>query len=332
MALEHTSGKDKRYGHAEQSVFGTEVADGAAFNELDTDHFNIDKDVQTIETDDAHATRNPTYDDQTNNVNGSAPSFTVSGDAKRLELADWLYAHFQKVVEGATTPYDKTFTFPTTPAQPDFTVDAGYFATFIERFPTASYSWKVIDAISQELTLSGNPGEYVKFAQAWMARGAGSETANPSGTWTINPKDRWHWADIARVTIDGTAVTMTAGWEVKLSRTLDKVGHGSGSFDTFGLVLNKLTFKMVILKDALTQSMMTKLKAGTGITVNLGWGNVTPGTDDGDLDITFTAKLLTVKPNNEDTQGIELTGNILAATPGAEPITIIMADAVDRTW
>ena len=330
--------KDKQYGFAEQSTFGTAEIDGAAVVLVDTEHFNIEPDIKYRVRENSVATRNQTDGDVVVDVKGSSPSFTSANLAKLTELDFFLYAHFQNVVE-ALTPFGKTFTFPAT--QPDLSADAGFFATWFERYQASTTSWKVLDAISKQLTISGEPGDdqRLKVSQEWMSRGVPSDsfTSNPSGTWTRSSNQFFYIDDIARATIDfgagAVGVSLTGSFEVVLTQDVIPVGQdGSGSFENFAIVNRVNTFKITILKGAASETAFANWKAGTAIDVNLGWGNVTPGTDSGDLDITYHGKIEKCVVNNGDVQGVEITGTILALTRTSEPITILIANGIDRSW
>ena len=148
----------------------------------------------------------------------------------------------------------------------------------------------------------------------------------------------FHFEDIDRFTIDfgggAQAVVPTGDTEIKLAGDVMGVGaDGSGNFQNFAYLYNRvLEFSLVINRDAQVVTAKTNWAAGTAITVNFGWGNATPGTDDGDLDFAFTGKIDKVEENNDDVSGAIISGKILAPIAATAPITIIMANGLDRTW
>ena len=341
MAITTYNVKDKRYGLAEQTAWGTAIADAGAFQEMDCEATEIKAEVKYRETPGSHATRNMTYGDISADQRGALPKLSVTGEAKQKELDYFLHAFFQNMVEGALTPFSKTFTLPVT--QPDFTAiaslaAAGQILTLIERFPAASTSKKITDVISNSITLSCAPGERLKFTSELVGRGLTSFVSNPSGTWTRAAAEYWHWEDLDRFTINwgsGAQTCVPVGaFEIALACDVMGVGQdGSGNVQALHTQFNRaMTFSLTFNRDAQATSAKTNWGAGTAITVNVGWGNASPGTVDGDLDITFTGKIEKVEDTNEDILGTTITGRIAASTAATEPITIIMANAVDRTW
>jgi len=335
------SQKDKRYGFAEQPIWGTAVADAGAFQEIDCEASEIKADVKYRETPGAHATRNMTYGDIGADQKGALPKLSISGEAKFDEVDYFMHAFFQNVVEGAITPFSKTFTLPST--QPDLTAiatiaAAGQLLTLIERFPAASTSKMIKDVISNSITLSCAPGERLKFTSELVGRGITTFNSNPSGTWTRAAAEYWHWEDLDRFTINwgAGAQTLVPVGPIEITLGCDVVGvgqDGAGNAQALHALFNRaLTFSLTFNRDAQAGSAKTNWGAGTAITCNIGWGNASPGTVDGDLDITFTGKIETVEDTNEDILGTTIAGRIIAPDATTAPLTIIMANAIDRTW
>jgi len=341
MAITTYTSKDKRYGIAEQTTWGTAIADGGAFQEIDCEPTEIKADVKYRETPGVHATRNMTYGDIGADEKGALPKLSLTGEAKYDELDYFLHAFFQNVSEGVSTPFSKTFTLPST--QPDLTAiaaiaTAGQLLTFIERFPAASTSKMIKDVISNSLTLNIVPGERLKFTSELVGRGLTTFNSNPSGTWTRAAAQYWHWEDLDRFTINwggGAQVCVPVG-PIELAYSSDIMGvgqDGTGNVQALHTLYNREgTFTLTFNRDAQAGSAKTNWAAGTAITVNIGWGNASPGTVDGDLDITFTGKIETLEDTNEDILGTTITGRISAPDAATAPITIIMANALDRTW
>lgn len=326
--------KDKRYGIAKQTTWGTAVNDTAAFVELEVDHFRINRGINEREDAGAHGTRNELYANYIHDTKGSKPSFTIAGPVRRSDLPLFTYGKVQQVTESATAPYKKTFTFRTT--QPNFASSQGAFFTVIERDPTASRSVKAVDCIIEKLTLTCEAGDRLRYSADFVGRGAATVTANPSGTWTLGANNFFYFEDLARATVNwgaGAQNVTLKSFEVQLVETATPFGHNSGNFQSFEIGQRKHEFSLSILKDAQVQTAGTNLSGDTGFTVNIAWGGTTAGNTDGDLDLTFTGKLSDVEHDNDESlYGANLTGRILGATAGANPITVVIADNTDRAW
>jgi len=331
MAIDARNLGDKKYTIAEQSVFGTAEADSAAGIELDIEPVSINPDIKVREHPGVHGARWRQAADLQTDMKGAIPSFTLAGPA-RNPIDHLLHAFFQSVTEGATTPFDKTFVLHST--QPDFSVSAGHFLTLIEH-KGAAESWKVGSSICSSLNLTLSVGELLQFSAEMMGMGSVTSNSSPSGTYTRSQGNKWHFEDLDIFTVDfgagAQALTLT-GFDISLTQELTPVGpDGSGSYQTFHLSQKLGTFKLNTLEDVNTVTAMTNASADTAVTARIGWGNATPGTDDGDFDIQFTGKIENVVPGNDDLRQTEISGRI-AATGATSPITIVMANAVDRTW
>lgn len=331
------SPREMRFGYAEQTTYGTAELDTVAFTQVDCEPIVVNRDVKIIEGPSMTGSRNQHENSIIVVAKELLPTFTTEMVIKKLELADLLAAFFQEVAEGATTPFDKSFTLHDT--QPDFLSDAGFFYTWIARDPVASKSVKVADCILRALTIT-IPGaaEPARLSAEWIGRGVAEVASNPSGTWTPNgPAGLYYRSDLARVTIDfgsGDVNFRLVEAEIALSRTVVGVGQDSGQFAVVHLGEPKHTFKIKVVHDDDWSSVHANQLAGTAIDFNIGWGNATPGTDDGDFDIEGHG--IIDGPAGQETEYDEpMTGTIsgtLVMTSTDEPITIVMADAVDHSW
>uniref|UniRef100_A0A6M3JT65 Uncharacterized protein n=1 Tax=viral metagenome TaxID=1070528 RepID=A0A6M3JT65_9ZZZZ len=344
MAIDEVpqTGQQMRYGIAAQSAFGTAVLDSAAFTELDCEHVEINRDVKTVEVPGAHGTRNKRMSDVFTHGKACMPSFSLSAIVKKEELALWLYLFFQNVTEGATTPYDKTYVHLA--AQPDFQADAGMWATFVAYDPAASKSFKVIDCIMSKLAFTLTKGEMVKMAADFVGRGLPSVLANPSGTWTrnaVSATNLFYWADLDRMTMnfgsgDKSFHCEEAGFE--LSQDVIMVGQDAANpdgFQTYALTNRQSMARVKVIKDSDSHSMLAAHAANTAsLNLNVGWGNATPGTVDGDFDFECNGKI-TEQPtiDKSDPMMVDCPMTLLESDNGATaPVTVVMADAVEKAW
>lgn len=328
---------EKRYGIAKEATFGTAIADDGAFVQLQCEHAEVDRNIKTTEVAAAHGSRIKRDSNLIVHYKRAMPTITLTGFANHSSIDHFLYGTMQAVTEGESTPYSKTFVFSTT--QPDFLSNAGWFGTIIERDPAASKSTKLVDAICKELTLSIKPGEPLRYSAVMLGRGLASVTSNPSGTWTEEDEaDIWWFEDIDRVTMDlggGDVNFNLAEAEFKFGfADVEAIGQdGSGSFQNYGLHTRVMEAKIVVIKDADWHTALSQFSGNTAISGNIGWGNATPGTDDGDFDIAFRGKIKSAAKVHDEIMKGELTLDLLDDdTATTKALTIVMANATDRTW
>lgn len=326
-----------KFGYSPQVAFGTVIADSGAFTEVDCEPIVVNRDIKQIEVVGSHGSREV----HENNIvvvgKESLPSFTTDMIVKKEELADLLAAFFQNVVEGESTPFDKTFTMLS--SQPDFLADAGYWYTWIVWDPVASRSVAVKDCIMKSLTFTLPNDGPAKISAEWIGLGQPNVNSNPSGTWTPNAPSNLFWrGDIDRASIDfGSGATSfhLSEFELALSREIMGVGQdGSGQFRFYHLAKPNHTFKMKIVKDTDFDDVLSNQLAGTAIDINVSWGNVSPGTDDGDLDIAAHA-IIDGPAGAEYEYDDPMTGMVsgkLARSETDEICTVVMADDVDKSW
>lgn len=331
------SPREMRFGWARQSVYGTAEIDSVAVTEVDCEPFNVNRDVKMIEVAGSHGTREKAETQIIPLAKGCVPMFTVEQVVKKLELAHMLAAFYQNVVEGATTPFDKTYTFNAT--QPDFEADAGFFYTWMVRDPVAAKSIKVKDCIIKSLSISIVGGEPVKATAEWVGLGLPTITNTPSGTWTVNPNTGlFYREDIDRVTVDfGSGAVNFRLVEAEINLTRDVVGigqDGSGQNQVVHLANPNHTVTLKVVKDDDWETTRTNHAAGTAIDINLGFGHATPGTDDGDFDIAMHAMI--DGPGGAEIAYDEPMAGVLKAhlceTSTDESCQIVIADGVDQTF
>jgi len=329
------SPKQKRYGFAVQGGFTTAAADASACYEVACEDTEIISDVLQVEIAGSHGSRIPKEGNFEYHSRGSMPTLNISGPAKQDELDHFLYAAVQGVSEGGTTPYAKTFTWPST--QPDFQSNAGYWLTWFERDPAASKTTKIHSAISQSMTLSIERGKPLWVNQDWIAKALPSYVANPSGTWTISDYDVWEFEDIDRCTLNfgsGAVSFHVESFQFTLSYDVTPIGpDGSGGYTVYGLKYNPPEWKLTVVKDADFHTALTNWSTNVPVDGRIGWGNATAGSVDADLDIVWHGKINdTVKAHDDIMKG-EFSGYCLEAPGGTTaPFTIVMANDTDRTW
>ena len=328
-----------------QAAWGTHGADGLDALELNVESAELDEDIQFREGNSAYQASRE--DDKVNHyadTYGAAPTLTYKAPVGVLkdELPLWLYLFFQNVSEAATTPYAKTFTFPTT--QPDFSASAGIFVNPVIKSPVASVSLKIKDMIGENLKFSISPGDFLTVEQKLVGRGAVTVDSNPSGTWarsdvvTSTVSNRFHYNSM-NMTIDFGAGAVSIDYigeqSFEFMQTLTKVSSDSGAFETFALSERKGTFNFNLLYDANARSALANARNATRSECKLRWGNATPGTVERDLEFTLGLVFKQCKELIGDGKvyGINCTGSIVAdAANSKELATVICADAQDWGW
>lgn len=341
MALVVYTGREQQYGIAQQTVLGTAVADNAAVEEINTKHFNLPQDVRVISEDTAHGSRVKTYANWIANTALSMPKFSVGYKFNKNDGDHFLYSFFQDVIE-LTTPFKKTFTPHLT--QPDFTTlaavsDVGHLLTVFKRDPVAAQSWKVKDCVSESLKLSCKQDGFLEFESGLVGRGSPA-TSTPSGSWTPTPvtdtPDPFYaFEQIDRFTINfgaGAVSPVLMGFDLDMKRAVEKVGTSGSTFASYALVSWDGSFDLHVLRDANVETARTNYAAGTEISIRIGWGHATAGTDDGDLDFVITGKISDVELDDGDILGAHIKGEMLASTSSAAAITVVLANGVDRGW
>lgn len=330
----------KESGVPEQAAWGTAGADSLDALELAVQSIEVKEDVKNREGNSNYSgSRDDDIANHQNDVKGSTPMFdiTTPGGVRKADLAPMLYGFMQGVSEGAASPYAKTFTFPAT--QPDFTANAGYFATFGFKDPSGSFGLKVKDCIGAEKIAFSLPVDgYLELTQSWRGRGAPAVDFTPSGTWARSAVSRFHYLD-CNATIDygsgDTAVTLIGAQSWEMSQEVVPVGNDSGNVQTFGIRNRTGTFNLTILYDASARAIEADWRTGTINKCKLRWGNATPGTVDGDLYFYFGFIVKEAKRIEGDggIYALNITGAIVGdAANTVEQMTIILADAIDRAW
>jgi len=325
-----------RYGIAQQTALGTAVADAGAFVELDCEPTEVNYGVKQLDQPSSHGMRYKTDNDIITHQYGVMPSVTLSGIANHNSLDYFSYAFCQSVTEATATPYLKTFVVHA--SQPSFNSIAsvsseGQLLTFVLRDPEASKSVKLTDCIAKSITYTWSQGEPLKYSVELVSRSAVSFSSNPTGTWTkVTSGDFWYFEDLDTVTIDSTSFHLNS-FELSLSQDVLPIGQdGSGNFADYGLVNKQLGFKVKVVKDADWEANLTAWTGNTAIDGDIKIGT---GTADGDITFDFRGKLNAetgAQKVHDDLVHGEINGVLTHDGSSALPLTIGIANAVDRTW
>lgn len=344
MAYVVHSKHESRIGIYEQSTWGTAGGAADVFRELPNVAVSFDGDVKLRRPDRSFASQGKTDRiadvlDIQNDTDGAAPKVTIAGDVRKDDLADFLYLVMQSVTEAASTPYLKTFVLPAT--QPDFTANAGMFASLCHWHPNASESELITDAILSELSLSVAPGagdDRLQASRAFIGRGAMSRTFNPSGTWTRAVESHFYFQDLGGLKVNFASAVSLDPLEINLTirnnatPTGVEVGAAIGKFQTFALPRFEITGMVRVLYSATSAALLAYLDNGGDGQLKFWWGNETPSAD-GDLQFDLNVVLTSAPRVLEDIHALELNFEAVTdVTNAADAITVKLADDVDRGW
>jgi len=333
------SGRDAVIVHVPQTYFGTSPALDAAGTIKGTTAIDIDPKPNVREAGIVTGQRWKIAADVRTDFTESMPTISESGTAFKANLAEYFYSVFQQVTEAAGTPYKKTFTFHDT--QPDFASDAGHYETLIIDNPEASTDQLYRDCILSELTLSVEPGGELMFDANYVSRDAsGSYASSYTGTVTRTATSPFTFSNIVRRTVNvndaGASsftpigqISVVIGQEV-LTHGVD--GSGDGRFETFMMPYKYAKGSMVIAFDSVSRGLRTAMQEDYTVDFNLAWGGGTAGDTDGDLDFSGPTKITSWKQEPDEQYKVNVEFEFTADDAADEPLDVILADAVDKTW
>ena len=338
MAITVYCSSDEKWCFAEQTTWGTGVADTIASTGLLTEGFGIDSQINFRNPPRARTQRYQHPSDTLANQKGIVYQTNGMSCPAVHELLDhFLYGLMQNTVESTLAPgiHRKTFTFGQT--QPDFTANAGQFYTLWGVPPVASNHQKLSDAIISELTLTSAPGanEGILWAAPTFIGRTHSDTANYTGTTTFantGAAEEYNFYDLVTATLTGTQVVLgDNGISITLRNGAKKVGQSSAKPQTFALPRYEAEISMQILYDAAARTAMANAKTGTAMSLVLTWG--VDGVV-GFLNLTANVKFNQAVNLEHALEGDFVTLNMscVGTFGGTLPITIIMDTNQDRSW
>ena len=329
-------GSEFRFGWAEEATYGTALADSSAASQLVIAPTEVDPDYKQLMPDRMAGSGFKELQNVIQHNKGSVPKISISSLAHEEDLDYLLYLFFQNVSEDALTPFAKTFT-PSSPA-PDFANNEGIFMTGWLRSPTASKTEKMTSLVCDQLTLKADKNSDDGFLTytANLFGKAYSGSANPTGTWTrIDTTEIWNIRDLDTMTLDGSAVDLFS-FELNLSKTYVLVGiDGSGSWHNLAFPVYTMSQKYSLVSTGASRTAFGKVSSGARVDASIRWCD---GTSDGDLTIDTNLVINPASRQSQPIDGIELInleGTMVydsADTGNEDPIKIIIANSIDRTW
>jgi hypothetical protein len=322
------------YGISRQATWGTAITTGFILMDVEPTAFDPDTKVRK-------PNRAGSGQRTVNTLNiiqdtkGSAPKITLSGLLKKDDAAILLYGVMQGVSEAGTTPFTKTFTFPSVAGslQPDFTASAGCFFTVNKWMPDQTLSQRMVDAIITELTItwSGIGDDAVaKFKATFMGR----TWANNVNLSAITPTratqaddDLFYFIDLK--TFTGNALALDPlSFEITFKNNAKAVGVDKtvvGKFLTYALGDYECNAKAKVIWDTNARTLQAASQASTSHAWVASWGT---GGSDGNLAFALQAVPGPAPDEDSETNTVDftLTGVQSGAT---KPITVTLSDAKD---
>ena len=337
------AGSETRFGFSEEPTFGTAIADSGTFVALECDiPTGIDMGLfqeTTVKNTNSRVAQN---DQDFHTTAGGTRSISVSNIKPRLtDTAPLLFSVMQNVSEGATTPYTKTFTWdgsegtPTT--QPDFSANAGYFATLGIYGPIASKHYKFTSAIMRSLELSasmtGGDGRLMANAE-FISGFAPAVTSNFSGTWAYATQNYFNFNQMTTKTLGGSDIVIY-DFSLTFNNNAVRVGSDSGGHaETYavGVPEYELTGSITVKYDANSVPAIANFLAGTSSALQLATGTVGNA---GHLDFTMPAIVHTgpsMDYGRAEGQAITLPFKALYDAGGNPLVTVSLSDGNDFAW
>jgi hypothetical protein len=327
-------------GWLEEATFGTPSAETGNYEQLEGAKAKIDYGVFT---DDSQKDNGMRMDNESNiyvSQTGGIRTITLSDIVLRhKDLANFLYLVTQNVSEGASTPFQKTFTLTSTTTQPAFGSNEGLFMTFGIKRPIASIMPLFTSCICSELTLTGDlvGGDGRLRANATLISGyAANNAANfTTGTWAYNATPYWNMKTINVKKIGGADVVLYA-FSITIKNNAVRFGQTTlGNCEGFILPKYEVTGSITTKWDANTQAFDTDGINATSRAIQISMG---AGTGvDGYFDITLADCIFKPIPEleYERTEGVAIIIPFKANydTSGASAQAVFsVADAMDRAW
>lgn len=274
---------------------------------------------------------------------GAMPSIPLKGLLKKDDLDMFLYGVFQNVTEAGAGTFAKVFTFPSTVGtlQPDFTADAGFFATIVKQLPTKTASHRLIDAICSELVLRWAPegdDSVGKFDANMIGRGPLDMAADLSATtFSRNPQadvDLFYFQDLMAFSGDGNSLD-PLGLEIRIfnnakpSKAPDKSDLGKFKTYVLGHPHYGIEVNAKILYDANSYALLQDVQTLNPVPWVITWG--TSG-QDGYLNFALQMSPDPVSidvDEDENSIAFKLIGMQEGAT---KPATVTLENSIDRNW
>lgn len=336
------SSKEVQIGIVQEATFGTVMADATNFNGIvsaaepginiaEFDEITIEPGLtQVIEP--RYREKPLKYsDDVFTSQTGGTRVITISGIvARRIDIAEFLYAFFQNVTEGAVTPYTKTYEFQA--GRVAFSANAGYFCTIAVKNQITGDDEKYVSCICSELKFSsdnvGGDGR-LRMDAIFISGFSISENATLSGTFVPSTQNYFDFNKPTVKQINSLDLVLYK-WEINFKNNAKRVSNdfNGDAEEYFYNNPMEATWSLTTKYDANTQALKTDYLAGTKRSLQIATGSAGVA---GHLDFDFDENILTsVARVEQEGQALDVAGEV--TYDGTNMPTITLSDGKDQTW
>jgi hypothetical protein len=344
MAIVGTNyaGAESKWAWVEEATFGTAIVDTANYSMFECTiptgiDYGMVRSLDVKNDGSRMASDANVYYNQTGGLRVIPFSDMI---VRKTDLGVLLYLVTQNVSEAATTPYTKTFTLTNTTTQPDFTANAGMFATIGIKDPIASNHRKFTSCILKTLTLTADlrsSDPRLKASGEFISGFANSATANfATGTWAYATQAYFNMRALTTKQIGGTDIVLY-GFTFTFNNNAVIMGcNTTGYAESYavGVPEWEVTGELITKYDSVTDGLIANSIAGTGSKIQIATGTAAA---DGHFDFTANIGHYTGNPDKDygAPEGQTITFPFKAlynVSPGAAGVVVTVSDATDRTW
>ncbi len=325
------------WGIAEETTFGTAVADTGSYEMCEGPLPSVDYGLQRDLTVKNNLTRVVSTANQYSTTTGTMRAITF-GDVviRRTDLCNYMVAMMQNEAEATSGAYVKTFTWTTTNTQPLFSSNAGKFYTVGVVGPIASYMQKFTSCILKDLTLKPGPQGRLSASGTWISGFAPATTANFTTTnFAFQTQNYYNCYAMSLKQIAGSDVVLY-DWSLKFENGAVPMSWGTtGYAESYALACDangyKVSGSLTMKYDAVTQGFIADALAGTGRKIQLSTG--TSGAA-GYFDVTLYACIFdAVDKDYGRPEGQAIVVPFTAAFDGTNGLALVtVEDGKDQTW
>jgi hypothetical protein len=308
----------------------------------------ITKNVNTRRPNRANSYRQPVLLDATQDGKGVAPTLKWNTEFTK-EHGDYLLSGlFQRCTEGATTPYVKTFRWPTSSTTwtsttgygyPNFEDNEGYYYGFVSNHSVSTLDKGIISCVPTDVTFSidSTPqNNQLKFSSNWVGR-----IVQPAPLTATVPTA---YTALSYFSFDDMVVTVFSGamycygWSLTITPGFTQIPGGGTSCQDIAMGPHKVTGYIDILWNATTRAIFEDLQTDTNGNqtgpITIGWGSgADPVTTSGDLLFKLNAQFTGHQNQGNEERIIRLQFECVEDVVGnVRDCEIQMANAIDRAW
>jgi len=331
------AGTESKWGWSEESTFGTVIADGGTFEQIESPIPSVNYGVTK---------KNTVLFDGSRVRKNTALYQSVHGNLRTISFSDWkvrwtdlgplLYSVLQTVVEDATAgQFNKTYTINQNTGQPDFSANAGLFHTIAIYDTIAGYHRKFTSCILKTLTLTADlSGDGLLTASGEFISGFDfAATSTMSGTWSLETQNYFDYYSPTVKQVENADVVMY-GWDITFNNNAVRVGSdSSGQAETYAIFTTDagvdITGNWIVKYDSNVQSIIGAHTTGTTVELDLA---VSTATNPGYFSMLVNEAVISDPVKDyTDERGQSLTIPFEASGTGTAFLATV-CDNNDRAW